>query len=275
MASPQLENGYFRIANEIGEALAKTNLSAYQSRILWAILRKTYGYRKKEDYIPYSQISTLTGMHKAHISRTLKELRERNIVTKRGNKMGFNKDYQQWRELPKGVTSHHELPRGVSPVTKRGNKKLPKGADSINNKDTYQKKPFFQDAIAFELASFLLEQIRRNKPDFKEPNLQAWAKDFELMIRRDKRDPERIRKVIAWAQSDLFWHSNILSPKKLREKFDQLEMKMKGKDPTEIIPDDERLRTEEFFRKMDEAQLNAASAITREVHSDFITGEEK
>ena len=44
-ASPQCENGYTRLANEIIEALMKSNLSAYQSRILWAVWRETYGSR--------------------------------------------------------------------------------------------------------------------------------------------------------------------------------------------------------------------------------------
>jgi hypothetical protein len=31
-----------------------------------------------------------------------------------------------------------------------------------------------------------------------------------------------------WCQRDLFWQGNILSTAKFREKFDQLELKMKG-----------------------------------------------
>ena len=48
------------------------------------------------------------------------------------------------------------------------------------------------------------------------------------MIRLDKRKPERIEAVIYWCQQDPFWQSNILSTEKLREKFDQLELRMKG-----------------------------------------------
>jgi phage replication O-like protein O len=140
MASPQIENGFLKIANEIVEALARTNLSAYQARVLWVIFRKTYGFGKKEDWISNSQMVESTGLHKAHISRTVRDLADRNIVIKRGNKIGFQKDYQQWRELPKGVTSHEKLPIqatllpiGVTPVTKRG------GHKRKYTKDTLQK----------------------------------------------------------------------------------------------------------------------------------------
>lgn len=137
MASPQLENGYFKIANEIAEALTRTNLSAYQSRILWAILRKTYGFNKKEDWVSYSQLAHLTGLRKQHIFRTLKELKDRNLVTKGGYFVGFNKDYQQWRELPKGVTTHHKVTKGGYTVTKGGYKSNLRGGPQ--NKTIIQK----------------------------------------------------------------------------------------------------------------------------------------
>lgn len=145
MANPQIENGYTRIANELLDSLLKTNLSAYQSRILWAIMRKTFGFQKKEDRIPLSQLVMLTGLRKQHVWRTFRELRDRNLVTKRGYFVAFNKDYQQWRELPKGVTSHKsnqrglpELPKGVTKSNLRG---LPQ-----KKKETLQKKVILRDS---------------------------------------------------------------------------------------------------------------------------------
>jgi len=45
--TPQVEDGFIRIANDISKSLAKTHLSSYQSRILWVIFVKTYGFQKK------------------------------------------------------------------------------------------------------------------------------------------------------------------------------------------------------------------------------------
>ncbi len=78
----------------------------------------------------------------------------------------------------------------------------------------------------FRLSKLLFDLIRRRKPDFKEPDLHKWAKTMDRLLRLDRRDPARIEAVIRWCQQDAFWQSNILSPAKLREKFDQLEMKM-------------------------------------------------
>lgn len=118
MASPQVENGYTKIANEIIETLMRTNLSSYQSRILWAIWRKTYGWNKKEDWISNNQLVMMTGIRKQHVSRTIKELIKRNMVTKSGNKTAFNKDYTQWEKLPKQVT----VTNSGNTVTNSGNK---------------------------------------------------------------------------------------------------------------------------------------------------------
>jgi hypothetical protein len=84
------------------------------------------------------------------------------------------------------------------------------------------------NANAFRLAELLLNLILERKPDFKRPDLRQWEKHVERMIRLDKRMPERIEAIIHWCQRDSFWQANILSTAKLREKFDQLELKMKS-----------------------------------------------
>jgi phage replication O-like protein O len=137
--SAQVENGYTRIANELVEALASTYLSPYEWQVLMAIFRKTYGYNKKSDWIANSQLSELTGIYKAHISRTTKKLVERGIVTQTGNRLSFNKDYSSW--LPKQVTIKKVTQTGNT-VTQMGNAELPKQVDTKDNttKDNIQKK---------------------------------------------------------------------------------------------------------------------------------------
>lgn len=85
---------------------------------------------------------------------------------------------------------------------------------------------FLSDSIQIRLAEDLLHKILVRKPGFKKPNIQTWAKDIDLMIRLDKREPSEIQKVIEWCQQDIFWQGNVLSTAKLREKYDQLTDKM-------------------------------------------------
>jgi len=156
MASPQRENGTTDIANDIVEAIMKIHLSGYENRVLWAIFRKTYGWHKKEDWITNSQIAKMTDIAESHISRTMKILIQRKIVTKNGKKLSFQKNYDLWVKLPKMVSikklpiQDKKLPKMVNKVTKNGNSKLPKMVDTkqtttkqTTTKQTIQKKERF------------------------------------------------------------------------------------------------------------------------------------
>ena len=101
----------------------------------------------------------------------------------------------------------------------------------IDDNDVKKKKVFEADSDPYLLAKFLEKCITENNPKFpqNESQRQRWAKDFDLMIRRDKIDADDIAEVIDWCQNDSFWRSNILSGKKLREKYQQLAMKMNSR----------------------------------------------
>jgi phage replication O-like protein O len=140
--TPQVKNGFTRIANQILDDICQVNLSSYQSRVLHFIWRKTYGYGKKQDWISVSQIVEGTGIKKSHVSRTKKELLLRKIVTSSGNKIGFQKDSRLWQELPNQVTiknsyqSRPEVTNSGQKVTNLGQKLPVQG----NTKDNIQKK---------------------------------------------------------------------------------------------------------------------------------------
>ncbi|GAJ13919.1 unnamed protein product, partial [marine sediment metagenome] len=67
-----IKNGnYTRIHNRILEELMKIHLSGYEIKVILAIWRKTYGWRKKEDFITFKQFQKMTNLPKSEISRTL------------------------------------------------------------------------------------------------------------------------------------------------------------------------------------------------------------
>ncbi len=93
---------------------------------------------------------------------------------------------------------------------------------------------FSEDSTEFQLAALLREKILANNPNARVPapspgQLVRWCREFDLMLRVDKRAPPEIRAVIDWCQTDSFWRANILSPRKLREKFDTLWLQMQRK----------------------------------------------
>jgi phage replication O-like protein O len=106
MASPQLENGYVRIANEVLEALIRYRIPGEQMQCVLCVIRKTWGYGKKKDRIPISQFYEYTKIKKPNIIRALKELIKKNVI-KKDNEMPpsywFNKNYDTWKTLSKKI----------------------------------------------------------------------------------------------------------------------------------------------------------------------------
>lgn len=91
-----------------------------------------------------------------------------------------------------------------------------------------RNKDFDEDSIHFQLANRFYQKILVNNPNQKEPNFKTWSNDIRLMMERDNRTKDQIVYLIDWVQNDSFWMSNIMSPKKLREKFDQLVVRIKS-----------------------------------------------
>ena len=148
MANVQKENGYTEIANELLEALYQVPLSSTEFRILLYILRKTYGFKKKSDWISQKQIAKEFGIYKQHVSRAIKELKTKNMITNNIEKnkkiLGVQKDYGKW-ELPKLVTNKlQELVTNKNKVTRIGyqsnQNRLPKVTKIGTHKRNYTKE---------------------------------------------------------------------------------------------------------------------------------------
>lgn len=89
----------------------------------------------------------------------------------------------------------------------------------------HKSQTYDEGDTCYQLAVRFVNKIRSNNPSFKEPDLQKWSKDIRLMLERDSRTEKQVAELIDWSQNNSFWKSNILSPDKLRKKFDQLLMK--------------------------------------------------
>jgi len=112
-ASPQLENGYTKLANELLDALINAGLTSRQWAVFMAIVRKTYGFNKKADDIGLSQLANMTGIAKAHVSVAVRELESRRIITREaghfGHRLGINKNHRAWKEVTKSVTPKQDV----------------------------------------------------------------------------------------------------------------------------------------------------------------------
>ena len=62
MASPQTEHGFTRLADELLDALICYPFTKRQYKVLLAVIRKTYGFQKREDDITAPQLAAMTGL---------------------------------------------------------------------------------------------------------------------------------------------------------------------------------------------------------------------
>lgn len=109
MASPQKENGYTPIANELLEAFLLYKFpknTGDAPRLLWLfIARKTFGFSKKEDCISLTQFEKNTNIRRGTIVHWLNYLVQAKLLvranepTKNGFAYTINKDYDTWLPL--------------------------------------------------------------------------------------------------------------------------------------------------------------------------------
>ena len=94
-----------------------------------------------------------------------------------------------------------------------------------------KEKPISEDAqhsaqLLYDLILINLNPSLWNK---QPPNLKLWSADIEKLNRIDGIEYSLINQIITWVVKDAFWSKNIMSGKKLREKFTRLEQESKGK----------------------------------------------
>ena len=230
------ENHFTQIPNELLEALAKTKLSPYESRYVFAILRKTFGYHKKWDYIANSQFAKITGIKRPHICRTEKKLLARKIITCVGNKVGINASFDQWRELPAEVI----ITRRGKTVAYKGNKKLPAVVATKERKETIQKKNINSDKSqnqAYKLKIIFLYASKKGvgleDPGKKQSFIKRYIRPAELLIPYEY---QKIEEVMDWlgSNADFKWTLETVS-KYIDEDLDTI--KTNSQDQELIIPE--------------------------------------
>ena len=119
--SPQLEHGYTRIVNALLEALMRYPFSGGELRVIIAVIRLTYGWRKKSAPISTGQIARMTGMSHRHVKRLIADLIKAGVLTRakvgRRNLLGPNKCYWLWlwKTFPQVGNPDTQQVTGASP----------------------------------------------------------------------------------------------------------------------------------------------------------------
>lgn len=93
---------FFPITNQFAEAVYKQYLRPNESKVFWLLLRKTWGWRKKSDFIALKEFKKELDISKDKASKALSSLRKRRIVEQLHNKMyKIQTDVRLWHNRPK------------------------------------------------------------------------------------------------------------------------------------------------------------------------------
>lgn len=177
--SPQIEDGHTKIANELLDAIIQTDFTKRQYKILLYIMRKTYGWNKTEDDIARSQIVEATQLKNPHVTTTIQELLEMNVLIVSNGKFAkrykINKLYDTWRVTKTvtitksvNVTETVTITETVTDCYQNGNFSLPKQypqktTPKDNTKDNIYKAQKYEPPISKELLKEWM-QHRKRKP---------------------------------------------------------------------------------------------------------------
>ncbi|ECF1736620.1 replication protein [Salmonella enterica subsp. enterica serovar Typhimurium] len=203
-----LDDGFTRIANEILEAVMHAGLSQHQLLVFMAVMRKTYGFNKKSDWVSNEQLSELTGILPHKCSSVKSALVKRGILTQTGRVIGINKTVSEWSSLPiKGTEKKPYLEKvnlpesGKKSLPESGKKSLPESGNGyypnqVNTKDTItkdskdnsNKPPKPPRAVSFDASSVQL-------PDWLSSII--WSSWVEY--RRDLKKPIKSQQTVTQA----------------------------------------------------------------------------
>jgi len=104
VASPQVENGYIRIANELFRAAVRM-LPAGKLKVFCAVCDATYGWGKKKAKVSYEELAAATGLTRRYVIGVVLEMLDEqvlNVETVSGNgrracnQLSVQKDYKRW-----------------------------------------------------------------------------------------------------------------------------------------------------------------------------------
>ncbi|MCW9717363.1 helix-turn-helix domain-containing protein [Avibacterium sp. 21-599] len=108
---------------------------------------------------------------------------------------------------------------------------LPSSSEKISDGGVGKKSRFKFSDDDMAAAQWIFGLILKLNPNTKKPPFESWANEIRLMRERDGRTHREICELFLWANQDSFWKANILSPAKLREKWDQLTVKKNNSKP--------------------------------------------
>ena len=240
MASPQLENGYTKIANEILEHLIWPGINGGELKLVLFVIRKTFGYRKKHDKIALSQFQKSLLCKRANVCRTIRSLVAKRLLLKDNRGFKFNKNWEEWlvaKRLPSSQTDN-----GL--VAKRLPKVVAKRLHTKESKESITKEITSSSDDSLEKPMWKLE------PDSPDREIQLDTLEERSTVRQEERthkgyDPKDTNLLLNWGVEKL----GRKFTKPLKQKKHIADMLAAGSAPEDIKAKWEELEEDKFWSR--------------------------
>ncbi|MBS3927745.1 MAG: replication protein [Sphingomonadales bacterium] len=118
MASPQTENGYFKVANELADAIFLFPFSGPQLRLVIWVMRYSYGWRRKETQsITLDGLTSITTIPRSTLSWTIQQLVGSGVLVRSKDlTYRLNKNYEEWIVTGSDMLPLRSNPLDIQPI---------------------------------------------------------------------------------------------------------------------------------------------------------------
>lgn len=209
MASPQRENGFTGVANEVLEAVMMRGFSSLQLRILLLLWRESYGWQRRSAKLSLGLIERTTGIPRARASKLLHGLLDLKVLelvvpaTRVSSAVyAFQKDYDRWGVPPQGVPPQGVTPQGDRECPPGGQGECPPGGhikERVKENQQHGGVPSHGDT--------LVEDVLRMLVQLQPSGLsQADRTAVAALLRNTDKSPRRVLEAVADAVSETQAH---------------------------------------------------------------------
>lgn len=172
MANPQPDK-FTKISNELYEVILKTDFTLRELKIIFTVIRFTYGFNRKEAELSVRFISEATGIKFYHLSDSIKNLISKNVISvndsdnhKQGRTLRLNKDYDTWKLNSSRKGNSSQKRNGLVP--EKGTVRVPESGTKKEIKENIKK-----DIVQNEFERFW---NLYDKKVSKEKSFKLWKK---------------------------------------------------------------------------------------------------
>jgi hypothetical protein len=228
---------YAYISDEAVEAMPEIGLAA--TAVLVALA--SHADKDREAFPSVARLSDMSGLKQRAVWYALAKLEDHGLIEQIRTPGGLTK-YRLLGYAPAcspddggpapGCTRplHQDARGGASacspPLHQDAHRTIPVNSTKNSTKEqdsSCRSRRFDESDMA--TAQWMHQLNLELQPERKAPSFEKWAETIRLMRERDERTDTQIRALYQWCHDDDFWRVIVLSPSKLRQKYDDLELR--------------------------------------------------